>query len=224
MDWKRAFWAAVLIGGMATAGCGDDDGGGDVDSGVAMGDDAGPVGGEDAGGGEEDAGGPDYLCDYPAAPYGTSVGRKFEPFTLQQCNGTPYDFVNEEFCAPDHQLTLISIAAGWCNPCIIESMQLEEEINERYAGMGVRVIQIITQDPEFRAPTLEFCQQWVDRFGLTNVEVIDPEQITNIYFPDNALPSTIIVDEEGTIRYRENGASDGLISLRAKIDELLAED
>ena len=86
------------------------------------------------------------------------------------------------------------------------------------------MIQIITQDPEFRAPTLEFCQQWVDRFGLTNVEVIDPDQITNIYFPDNALPSTIIVDEEGTIRYRENGASDGLISLRAKIDELLAED
>jgi len=186
--------------------------------------DAGMVGGGmDAGTTPEVDAGPvtDFPCDYPSAPYGTAEGRKLEPFSLQQCDGTNYDFVNEEFC--ESSLTVISIAAGWCAPCIQESMQLTEQITERYREDGVRVIQILVQREDFSEPTLSFCNQWVTRFGLTNVELIDPTQITNIYFPDNALPSTIIVDSEGTIRFRENGASDGLITLRARIEQLLEE-
>lgn len=210
----------VLALGLALGGCGDDDSG-------MTGTDAGP-GGEDAGGGVdtgpvgEDTG-PDFLCDYPAGPYGTATGRHFEPFTLQACDGSYYDFLNEDFCSEEHRLTVISIAAEWCPPCIEESRQFEEQINERYAGQGVRLIQILTQDAEFGEPTLELCNRWVSRFGLTNVEVIDPAQLTSIYFPDGSLPSTIIVDSTGTIRFRENGATSGLISLRAKIEELLAE-
>ncbi len=162
-----------------------------------------------------------FACDYPAGPYGTSVSHPFEPFTLTQCDGSDYDFVNEEFCSSDHKLTLISIAAGWCGPCIEESRVLESNITQRFADDGVRVIQVIIQDQNFAAPTTDYCQTWVDRFGLTNVELIDPAQITNVFFPDGSLPSSIIVDRNGIIRYRENGATDQLVSLVTKIEELL---
>jgi len=223
----RGFGLSVILsalGGLliGLTGCGDDDGSGDVDSGtMMMPDDAGPMMGDDAGDpGETDAG--PYECAYPPGPYGTSLAKPLEPFELEQCDGTPYHFVNDGFC--DASLTVISIAAGWCPPCIRESMELTERVTEAYRDQGVRVIQILTQDQDYNAPTHEYCQAWVDRFGLTNVELIDPYQITQIYFPDNSLPSTIIVDDEGIIRFRENGASEGLVSLTAELDELLAEE
>jgi hypothetical protein len=191
-----------------------------------------PGGGTDAGPIEIDSGvgadsGPGVdgavaMCSAATGPYGTSVGRKLEPFTLQNCaDGSDYAFYNEEWC--EHSFTVISIGAGWCPPCIVESRELTARVTEAYRDQGVRVIQILIQDADYRQPTLEYCAGWVDRFGLTNVELIDPEQITQIYFPGNSLPSTIIVDSEGVIRFRENGATEGLVSLTNKLDELLAE-
>jgi len=201
--------------GLALVACGDDDTTPPmVDAGIIM-VDSGPMPMEDAG--------PIDMCEAPPPPYGTAVGRTLAPFTLQQCDGTDYSFYNEEWCDPATRFTVISIAAGWCGPCILESRQLTAEISIPYAPRGVRLIQIITQTEDYSAPDLAYCDGWVETFGLINIELIDPAQVTGIYFPDNALPSTIIVDEMGTIRFRENGVSEGLISLKAKLDELLAE-
>lgn len=213
---RRILLASLLVGATAFAGCDDDDT--ESDAGADAGTDTGLT--VDTGPGV-DAGDGMYPCAYPDAPYGTRAGRMFEPFTLNTCDGTPYDFVNADFCDPSHTMTVISIAAGWCPPCIAESMQLTEEITERYRADGVRVIQILTQTEDYMAPDGAWCDAWVDRYNLTNVELIDGEQITGIYFPDGVLPSTIIVDNTGMIRFRENGATEGLISLRAKIEEVL---
>jgi cytochrome c biogenesis protein CcmG, thiol:disulfide interchange protein DsbE len=209
---KKLSW--LMVGALvALGGCGDD--------GV---DDATDLTGEDMGTPIEDLGPVDALscqAQVPTDGFGAIAGRNLRGFTLQDCSGTDYSFYNEEFC--EAELTVISIAAGWCPPCITESEELEAEINEVYAGQGVRVIQILTQTADYSAPDLAYCQGWVDRFGLSNVELIDPAQLTGIYFPDNALPSTIIVDREGVIRFRENGATDGLTSLKSGINAVLAD-
>ncbi len=158
--------------------------------------------------------------EYPTDGFGTQTGRNFESFALNQCDGTPYEFLNEEFC--DSSLTIVSIAAGWCAPCIAESRQLKAEITDRYEGRGVRLIQILTQTEDFSAPDEAYCAGWVERFGLENIELIDPAQTTNRYFPDGALPSTLIVGRDGVIKFRENGASDGLTTLRAAVEAELA--
>lgn len=202
-----------IVGALAAFGCGDDD---------VVTDDPGDLPEVDMGAPGEDLGPVDVLsCQdrVPTSGTGATPGRNLSGFTLQDCSGADYTFYNEEFC--EAELTVISIAAGWCPPCIAESEQLEEEINQFYAGQGVRVIQILTQTADYSAPDLAYCQGWVDRFGLTNVQLIDPAQLTGIFFPDNALPSTIIVDSQGVIRFRENGATDGLTSLKSAIDEVL---
>jgi hypothetical protein len=211
------FFSALITVGLLAGGCGNDRGGtGTPDSGG--GDTALPDSStDDVLPGDTDAEG----CVYPDVTYGTLVGRGFEPFTLDQCDGTPFDFVQDGFC--DSSMTVISIAAGWCPPCIVESRQLSARITEHYREQRVRVVQVLVQDEDYRAPDLAYCEAWVSRFSLTNIEVIDPAQVTQIYFPDNALPSTIIVDDEGIIQFRENGATDGLTSLRAAIERLLAD-
>ncbi len=219
---KKSLLALLCALPLAAFGCGDDGGDTPTDGGTAMNDDGGTTPTPDGGSTTPTDSGTEYACDYPTGPYGTARNRFFEPFSLQQCDGSDWNFVNDGFC--DSQITVVSIAAEWCGPCIEESRQFEAEINERYAGQGVRLVQIITQNERFGPPTLEGCTAWKARFGLSNPVLIDPAQITSIYFPDGVLPSTVIVDREGRIRVRENGADMGLVTLRREIDALLAED
>lgn len=172
-------------------------------------------------GGDVDAatGGLTCQANVPTTGFGTRVSSKFRPLTLNQCDGTPYSIYNEEFCTA--RFTVLGIAAGWCMPCIYETGMLPA-LQAEYEPQGVRLIQVMYQDESYRAASNEYCQAWVDRFGLTNIELNDPAQATQIYFPDGALPSTVIVDSTGTIVYRENGASSNLSSLRTKLDMLLA--
>lgn len=189
---------------------------------VTPGTDAGPIVMTDTGPGD-----PCAAPTPPAtAPYGTAAGRSFRDFTLNNCDGSgAYTFYGDnEWCEPDHRLTVVSIAAVWCVPCQMESAQLTANVTEPYRDRGVRVVQILVQDLSGGDATMTDCTNWVTRFGLTNTELLDPGgEVTNIYFPDNALPSTIIIDEEGIIRFYENGASVGLATLTATIESLLAE-
>lgn len=216
----RTQLSLILVSALALGACGEDTVDPDPDTGVA---DTGT--GSDSMVGEDSTPadtGSALACSWPEMGYGTNIGRAMEPITLQTCDGTSFTYPNDGYC--DTRFTVISIGAGWCRPCIIESEQFEAEINERYDDADVRLIQILVQDEEFNAPTEEFCNQWVARFGLTNDQLIDPAQLSNIYFPSGALPSTIIVDNAtGTIVFREVGAEEGLLSLRNELDALLAE-
>lgn len=229
---KKSITAVTLIAMACAVGACGDDAGTTPDTGVAA-DSATPDAAVDAApdadpadtGGIADAG----ACAPPSPPYGTMVGRTFAPLDLDSsgnplvtfCDGSPYYFYNEDFC--EARFTVVSIAAGWCAPCRLESAQLTTEITERYRDQGVQVVQIIVADDDYAAPDEAFCDLWVRTYGLTNVEVLDRVGATQIYFPDNSLPSTLIVDREGVIRFRENGATEGLVSLRGAIESLLAE-
>ena len=158
-------------------------------------------------------------ANVPSAPYGTRVTSKFRPLTLNQCDGTPYSIYNEDFCAV--RFTVINIAAGWCNPSRLETAQFTA-LNAEYSVQGVRLLQVMFQDESYGAASGAYCQAWVDEFGLTNVELNDPTQSTQIYFPAGSLPATLIIDSTGTIVFREYGMTDGLVSLRASLDTLLA--
>ena len=161
-------------------------------------------------------------CGEPGEPYGTSEGSRFFPFTLDTCAGEPYEFYGEEEGYCDARFTVLSIGAGWCGPCRIEAELMQENLVELYSDRGVRVIVALIQDNEFGAADESFCDGWVNQYGLTNPVLVDPIQETGIYFPGGALPSTLIVDSEGVIVHREYGVSDELITVRARLDELLA--
>jgi len=163
--------------------------------------------------------------------FGTLVGRSFAEFPapLSDCNGGQHTFYGGDYCDSNVQLTVISIAAGWCHPCQMESDLLMENVVHAYGPHGVRVIQLLVQDPNYQMPNGAFCNQWVTTHGLSvtgavgvgNVELLDPAQVTNAYFPDGALPSTLVIDNHGVIRFHEDGASESLASLTNELDSLL---
>lgn len=171
-----------------------------------------------------DSGDDPGACSPPAEPYGTSMGRNFRPFTLNRCDGTPYQFYGEAEGYCDARFSVLLMSAGWCAPCVREAEVLEEQLVQAYAGDGVRVIQVLIQDENYEAPSNEFCQAWVDRNGLTNPVLNDPTQITQVYFPAGSLPATLVVDSNGVIVHREYGASTGLSTIRAALDSLIAAE
>jgi hypothetical protein len=157
--------------------------------------------------------------------FGTSRGSLFEGFTLPTCDGTPYAFYDDANCPSNYTMTVVSIAAIWCVPCQQESAQLTDRVTNAYAADGVRVVQIIVDGATRGSPfTPAQCEQWVSTYGLVNPELMDQGGAeTNEFFPDGSLPSTIIVDRDGVIRFYENGASMGLVTLTGAIESLLCE-
>ena len=180
----------------------------------------------------EDAGGTPTCgrpnIDTAVDSFGTSVGTYFDQVTIPRCDGTPYSFYNDDFCNDTHRLTVVSIAAIWCVPCQEESALLTERVTNAYADQGVRVIQIIVDGtPPGTTFTPAQCQQWVDTYGLVNVELMDlvdgvAGSIIGERFPSGSLPSTLLVDDTGRIVFREDGASPGLNTLRAAIEAQLS--
>lgn len=160
-------------------------------------------------------------CSPPEGPFGTSEGRRFLPFTLDDCNGDPFEFYGEAEGYCDASLTVFSMAAGWCEPCRVEAELMQELLVDEYADAGVRVVVAIIQDNAYQPPSLDFCAEWAEQYGLTNPILVDPVQESGIYFPGGALPATLIVDSEGTIVFREYGAAEQLTTLRAEIDAAL---
>lgn len=164
----------------------------------------------------------------PEQSFGTSEGTYFADVTIPRCDGTPYSFYNDDFCAETHTLTVVSIAALWCVPCQMESAQMTDRITNAYADQGVRVIQIIVDgDPIGSTFTQAECQQWVDTYDMVNIELMDvvdgvAGSIIGERFPSGSLPSTLLVDETGRIVYREDGAAPGLNTLRAAIEAQLS--
>ncbi len=183
----------------------------------------------DSGAAEQDSGvqdidaGEEPTCGDPGEPYGTSQGSRFFPFTLNDCDGNPFSFYGETEGYCESSFTVVTMAAGWCGPCRIEAELLQEQIVEAYAAQGVRVIVAVIQDNDFNVPDAAFCNGWKTQYGLTNPVLLDPVQETQIYFPRGALPASLIVDSEGVIVHREYGVSQELRTLRARLDQLLAE-
>lgn len=174
---------------------------------------------------------PDPAHNPSDPPPGTLIGRSFSGFTLPDCNGTNHDFFGENYCDPNHRFTVLSIAAGWCRPCQMESSQLTANVVNVYGSRGVRVIQVLVQDPNYMPPNGAFCNQWVSTYNLSvtpdasgagNYELMDVDQILNASFPSGALPSTLVIDNQGVIRFHEDGATTGLTSLTTELDQLLA--
>lgn len=203
---SRGFnWIVLGVAALGLVGC---DGGTPM-----MGTDAGPdIVLPDAGEG---------ACAAPTGGFGTSQGRNFLPFTLQQCDGSSFSFYGETEGYCDSSYTVVSIAAGWCGPCRMEARLMEEFLVQRYAAHDVRVVVAIIQNNDYEAPDLAFCEGWQSQYGLTNPVLIDPTQETQVYFPAGSLPATLIVDSAGVIVHREYGVSTDLETVRAELDSLL---
>ncbi len=152
----------------------------------------------------------------PPGPYGANVGETLQSLTLDDCDG---EAVELGAILASAELTLVSVGAGWCGPCIEESAALEPEFHRPFCGRGLAVVQILFQDDESFPATKLFCSQWRERFALELPVLVDPLFSTGRWFEAAQTPLNLLVDSSGVVRFRSSGTVP--VDLADQIDALL---
>lgn len=171
------------------------------------------------------------VCDYATDGYGTSVGETIQPFNLPQCDATCDAYPHTGLCESTDavgtdtvQLTVLTIAAGWCVPCRNESAILSERLTDAFRGQGVEVIQVLTQKDDYNPVDATFCQGWEDTYSVVRPNgrlLMDPNGEVRRLWASGTLPVTYIVSNTGEILYKAVGANDELAEIVTQVETAL---
>lgn len=133
-----------------------------------------------------------------AAPAGAVTVQDTAPdFTLKSLEGA-----NLRLDEYRGQVVLINFWASWCGPCRQE-MPLLDRIHQRYVDTGFAVLGINVEGEEAPARAL------IDKIPVTFPVLIDEGQLVSELYKLEAMPSTVVVDRDGVVRYIHRGYKPG---------------
>jgi peroxiredoxin len=133
-------------------------------------------------------------------------------FTLKRAEGG-----NLRLAEQRGQVVLINFWASWCGPCRVEMPHLNK-LHDKYKAGGFMVLGVnIDDDPRHGAATAA-------RWGLRFPVLLDAEKTVTRTYDLGAMPSTVLVDRDGRIRYLHRGYRDGMeLEYERQIRELVKE-
>jgi len=133
-------------------------------------------------------------------------------FTLESRSG---DNVRLE----DHrgEVVMLNFWASWCGPCRQE-MPLMDGIYSRYQDLGFTILAVNVD--ENRDEALRF----LDKVPVNYPVLYDPESSVSELYEVPAMPTTVMIDRDGTARYIHYGYKPGYEDeYEAQIRELVRE-
>jgi peroxiredoxin len=120
-------------------------------------------------------------------------------FTLKSLQGTNLRL--DEFKG---QVVLINFWATWCGPCRQE-LPLLDRIHRRYQDAGFAVLGINVEG----ADKQDEAQAMISKAGVTFPVLVDEgQQISELYALE-AMPTSVVVDRDGVVRYVHLGYKPG---------------
>jgi cytochrome c biogenesis protein CcmG, thiol:disulfide interchange protein DsbE len=99
------------------------------------------------------------------------------------------------------RVVVLNFWASWCGPCRREAPHLQA-IQEEYAADGVQVVGVDHDDDRAAARAHQ------EEFGLTFPSVFDPAGELAFDYDLFGVPTTFLIDRDGTVVYRFTGAVD----------------
>lgn len=115
------------------------------------------------------------------------------------------------------EVVLINFWATWCGPCRQE-MPLLDDLYRRYERVGFRLLGVNIDDDSSRA------MQMVQDLGVSFPVLFDEKKEVSRLYQVEAMPVTVLVDREGTVRHVHLGYQPGyedkyLTQIRALLRE-----
>jgi len=118
-------------------------------------------------------------------------------FTLKSLQGT-----NLRLDEYRGQVVLINFWASWCGPCRQE-MPLLDRLHKRYSDAGFAVLGVNVEG------TMGPAKETADRTGVTFPVLVDENQKVSELYDLESMPSSIVVDRDGVVRYVHRGYKPG---------------
>ncbi len=100
------------------------------------------------------------------------------------------------------QVVLINFWASWCGPCRQE-MPVLDQLHKRYEDTGFAVLGVNVEGTE--APA----RQLLSKVPVSFPVLIDAGQKVSETYHLQAMPSTVVVDRDGVVRYVHQGYKPG---------------
>ena len=115
------------------------------------------------------------------------------------------------------QVVMINFWATWCGPCRVEMPHLAR-LYDKYRGSGFTVLAVNIDEDPYKAASL------AKQLGMRVPVLLDREKKVSRLYDLSTMPSTILVDREGRVRYVHRGYRDGYEeTYDRQIRELLRE-
>lgn len=133
-------------------------------------------------------------------------------FTLKNSKGE-----NVRLAEQRGQVVMLNFWASWCGPCRQE-MPLLDAISKKYGKMGFVLYGINVEQDNKDA------KKMLQDLGVTFSILYDPESKLSSLYSVDAMPTSVIIDKKGQIRYIDRGYKPGDENkYREQIMELVRE-
>jgi len=95
-------------------------------------------------------------------------------------------------------VVMINFWASWCGPCRQE-MPLLDDIYKQYKDMGFVLLGINVE------PDASNANGWLKKTPVSYPILYDPKSAVSQLYQVQAMPTTVIIDRQGIVRYVHNG-------------------
>jgi peroxiredoxin len=133
----------------------------------------------------------------PIYVHAVGVNDRAPDFTLKNLEGT-----NLRLDEYRGQVVLINFWASWCGPCRQE-MPLLDRIHQRYSDAGFAVLGVNVEG------TLGPAKETAAKTGVTFPVLVDENQRVSALYDLESMPSSVVVDRDGVVRYVHRGYKPG---------------
>lgn len=143
---------------------------------------------------------------------GTAAATPAPDFTLKSHGGE-----NLRLAEQRGKVVMINFWASWCPPCLQE-MPLLDELYQRYEPAGFTLFGVNVEQDTREAERL------LKELGVSFPILFDPDNRVSKLYNVRAMPTTVMVDKNGTVRYVNHGYKPGdEAKYRDQIRELIRE-
>ena len=127
----------------------------------------------------------------------STIQGKAPNFTLKSNTGK-----NVKLSELRGQVILLNFWASWCGPCRQE-MPLLEKLHKRYKALGFTVLGVNVEEDPRKAKTL------LKDISVSFPILFDTSNKVSKQYKVSAMPSTVMIDRDGNMRYLHKGYKPG---------------
>jgi peroxiredoxin len=147
-----------------------------------------------------------------AAGAGVTPSAGAPDFTLPRLNGA-----NLRLQEQRGQVVMVNFWATWCGPCRAEMPHLSR-LYEKYRASGFTILAVNIDEDPHKAASL------ASQLGMRFPVLLDTDKKVSRLYDLGTMPSTVLIDREGRVRYVHRGYRDGYEdTYDRQIRELLRE-